>query len=170
MWIRAFCLKDYKQFCRLGKNSTRWKVHIALKRNAGIIFSDHCSLWRLLVRTFLLVSWKLTSLPLYAFFSLLVITRRAMICCLMKVSGRVMSTSTSGLLIWLVSPSFMISGKYLQGTEGEDRSGWGRRDLETGFCHAVSNSEPKPWENQGPVPGKKAEVKLRNKCSQMKIG
>lgn len=62
---------------------------------------------------FLLVSWKLTSFPLYAFFSLFVMTRKAMICCRMKVSGLVMSTSTSGLLIWLVKPSFIISGKYL---------------------------------------------------------
>lgn len=65
------------------------------------------------VNGFLLVSWKLTSFPLYAFFSLLVMTRKAMICCRMKVSGLVMSTSTSGLLIWLVKPSFIISGKYL---------------------------------------------------------
>lgn len=65
------------------------------------------------VNGFLLVSWKLTSFPLYAFFSLFVMTRKAMICCRMKVSGLVMSTSTSGLLIWLVKPSFIISGKYL---------------------------------------------------------
>lgn len=37
-----------------------------------------------------------------------------MICCLMKVSGLVMSTSTSGLLSWFVRPSFTTSGKYLE--------------------------------------------------------
>lgn len=40
-------------------------------------------------------------------------TRRAMICCRMSVSGLVMSTSTSGLFTWLVRPSFTTSGKYL---------------------------------------------------------
>lgn len=44
----------------------------------------------------------------------MVITRRVMICCLMKVSGLVMSTSTSGLLSWFVRPSFTTSGKYLE--------------------------------------------------------
>lgn len=39
-----------------------------------------------------------------------------MICCRIKVSGRVMSISTSGLLCWLVRPSFTTSGKYLDMT------------------------------------------------------
>lgn len=37
-----------------------------------------------------------------------------MICWRMSVSGRVMSTSTSGLFSWLVRPSFTTSGKYLK--------------------------------------------------------
>lgn len=36
-----------------------------------------------------------------------------MICCRIRVSGLVMSTSTSGLFTWLVRPSFTTSGKYL---------------------------------------------------------
>lgn len=107
------------------------EVAVSILRSSILFYFWNYPLFiRTLQKVFLLVSWKLTSLPLYAFFSLLDITRRAMICCLMKVSGLVMSTSTSGLLIWLVSPSFMISGKYLigRGREREQIKGE-KRDL-----------------------------------------
>lgn len=47
----------------------------------------------------LLASWKSTSLPSIAFRSLLLMILSCMICCRMVMSGLVMSSSTSGLLI-----------------------------------------------------------------------
>lgn len=53
------------------------------------------------------------SCPLWACLSLLVTTLSSMISCLVLTSGLAMSTSTSGLLIWLTSPSPVTSGRYL---------------------------------------------------------
>lgn len=59
------------------------------------------------------LSMKSTSCPLCACLSLLVATLSSMINCLVLTSGLAMSTSTSGLLIWLTSPSPVTSGRYL---------------------------------------------------------
>lgn len=73
------------------------------------------------------------------------------------------------LLIWLVSPSFMISGRYLEGTERETSWGWGRSDLETRFCHALSNCEPERQQTWAWFLGKKCQaVKTRDTFSQRK--
>lgn len=60
-----------------------------------------------------LLSMKSMSCPLCACRSLLVTTLSSMINCLVLTSGLAMSTSTSGLLIWLTSPSPVTSGRYL---------------------------------------------------------
>lgn len=60
------------------------------------------------------MSMKSTSFPLYAFFSLLVITRRAMICRRITMSGLVISTSTSGLFTWLAKPFPVTAKSYLK--------------------------------------------------------
>lgn len=65
------------------------------------------------IRQYLLVSWKSTSFPLMAYFSRLIIILSCMICLRTVMSGLVMSISTSGLLIWLASPSPITSGRYL---------------------------------------------------------
>lgn len=61
-----------------------------------------------------LMSMKSTSFPLYAFFSLLAITRRAMICRRITMSGFVISTSTSGLFTWLAKPLPVTAKSYLK--------------------------------------------------------
>lgn len=68
-----------------------------------------------------LASWKSTSLPSSAFFSLLLIILSCMICCRIVMSGLVMSSSTSGLLIWLAKPSPITSGRYLIGWDEKTR-------------------------------------------------
>lgn len=57
---------------------------------------------------------KSMSCPLWACLSLFVATLSSMISCLILTSGLAMSTSTSGLLIWLTSPSPVTSGRYLK--------------------------------------------------------
>lgn len=69
-----------------------------------------CKLWR---QQDSLVSWKSTSRPLRAFFSLCVMILSCIICWRIIRSGLVMSISTSGLLIWLARPSPITSGRYL---------------------------------------------------------
>lgn len=61
------------------------------------------------------LSMKSMSCPVCACFSLLVATLSSMISCRVLTSGLAMSTSTSGLLIWLTSPSPVTSGRYLRG-------------------------------------------------------
>lgn len=57
---------------------------------------------------------KSMSCPDWACLSLFVTTLSSMISCLILTSGLAMSTSTSGLLIWLTSPSPVTSGRYLE--------------------------------------------------------
>lgn len=58
-----------------------------------------------------LASWKSTSFPMLALPRRFVMIFSCMICWRMVMSGLVMSTSTSGLLIWLAKPSPITSGR-----------------------------------------------------------
>lgn len=72
-----------------------------------------------------------------------------MISCLILTSGLAMSTSTSGLLIWLSSPSPVTSGRYLKMQTGVTVQKVRRRWHESQRFPSV---KAKPAPTPGPVP------------------